>query len=166
MTGGSALALCPDGRNIKLEWILTDERGEKERVMEKVGANLHISYRGFYQLLRSNPSGLILVSKYDQYTELTDQGFQFTFNIKCREHDAWHWGQGSKFIFTLREPEEHILNIFHSNFAVWQRFAALIISCKLFENLSPAPSINNFVPILELLIAGWFIKDLDQENQF
>ena len=81
----AVLPCCPDGRNIKLEWILTDERREKERVMDKVGANLHISYRGFYQLLRSNPSGLILVLKYDQYT---DQGFQFTFNIKCREHDA------------------------------------------------------------------------------
>ena len=35
------------------------EKGEGERVMEKVGANLHISYRGFYQLLRSNPRGLL-----------------------------------------------------------------------------------------------------------
>ena len=161
----AVLPCCPDGRNIKLEWILTDERREKERVMDKVGANLHISYRGFYQLLRSNPSGLILVWKYDHNILTKDFNSHSTSNAENMTRDV-HWGQGSKFIFTLREPEEHILNIFHSNFAVWQRFAALIISCKLFENLSPAPSINNFVPILELLIAGWFIKDLDQENQF
>ena len=35
------------------------EKGEGERVMDKVGANLHISYKGFYQLLRSNPRGLL-----------------------------------------------------------------------------------------------------------
>ena len=41
-----------------------DIDGGEEGVMDKVGANLHISYRGFYQVLRSNPRGLIWVSRY------------------------------------------------------------------------------------------------------
>ncbi len=84
----AVLPCCPDGRNIKLEWILTDERREKERVMDKVGANLHISYRGFYQLLRSNPSGLILVLKYDHNILTKDFNSHSTSNAENMTRDV------------------------------------------------------------------------------
>ena len=96
--------------------------------------------------------------KYDQYKLTRDFNSHSTSNAENMTRDTEGRAQSLSLHYgnhrLLTRPEEHILNIFHSNFAVWQRFAALIISCKLFENLSPAPSINNFVPILELLIAG------------